>query len=57
MFKLISLAMHFSAFNQRAIDPMVVEMLNRELSSSSRKTEEKVELPPADESDQDRLAA
>ncbi len=32
MLKLISLAMHFSPHTQGALDPIVIEMLRRELS-------------------------
>ena len=40
MLKLISLAMHFSPHTQGSLDPIVIEMLRRELSPTTPKTDD-----------------
>ena len=43
MFKLIALAMHFSPHTQGPLDPVVIEMLRRELSPETRTTTDEIE--------------
>ncbi len=58
MFKLISLAMHFSHLNPSPIDPIVAEMLRRELNKESQKADDNVvPLQHAEEQEPTREAA
>lgn len=57
MFKLISLAMHFSPYNQSPLDPTVFEMLRRELGRKPLKADNVVELTHTREGTEIRKAA
>ena len=57
MFKIISLAMHFSPFRQGPIDPVVVEMLQREFAPKSQRRAEVLELETKTETLATRKAA
>jgi hypothetical protein len=57
MFKLISLAMHFSPYNHGPIDPTVVEMLRNELKQKPHATDNVIDLQPIKEDTETRKAA
>ena len=57
MFKVISLAMHFSPYNHGPIDPTVVEMLNNELKPKPQATDNVIDLQQPTEDTETRKAA
>jgi hypothetical protein len=57
MFKIISLAMHFSPYNHGPIDPTVVEMLREELNQKPLATDNVVDLQHPKEDTETRKAA
>ena len=57
MFKMISLAMHFSPLNPGPVDATVMEMLRLELSPKSPQPDNVVELESAKEETTTRKAA
>jgi hypothetical protein len=57
MFKMISLAMHFSPYNHGPIDPTVVEMLRDELKQKPLATDNVIDLQPTKQDTETRKAA
>lgn len=57
MFKVISLAMHFSPHNHGPIDPTVVEMLRNELKPKSQATDNVIDLQHPKQETETRKAA
>ena len=57
MFKLISLAMHFSPYNHGPIDPTVVEMLRNELEQKPLAADNVIDLQRIREDTEIRKAA
>jgi hypothetical protein len=57
MFKLISLAMHFSSYNHGPIDPTVVEMLRKGLKQKPLATDNVIALQRIKEDTETRKAA
>lgn len=57
MFKLISLAMHFSPYNHGPIDPTVVEMLRSELNQQPRRADNVINLKNTKQDRETRKAA
>ena len=57
MFKLISLAMHFSPYNHGPIDPTVVEMLRSELNQKPRRADNVINLKNTRQDRETRKAA
>lgn len=57
MFKLISLAMHFSPYNHGPIDPTVVEMLRNELKQKPLAADNVIDLQRIKEDTEIRKAA
>jgi hypothetical protein len=57
MFKLISLAMHFSPYNHGPIDPTVAEMLRNELKQKPLATDNVIDLQPTKQDTETRKAA
>lgn len=57
MFKLISLAMHFSPLSQSPLDPMVFELLSRELNPKPQEVDNVIELQPKTDTEASLKAA
>ena len=57
MFRLISLAMHFSPYNHGPIDPTVVEMLRNELEQKPLAADNVIDLQRIREDTEIRKAA
>ncbi|MFT4729496.1 MAG: hypothetical protein ACI9UN_004014 [Granulosicoccus sp.] len=57
MFKIISLAMHFSPLRQSPFDPVAVEMLQREFAPKPQRRAEVIELETKTEAPATRKAA
>ena len=57
MFKVISLAMHFSPYNHGPIDPTVVEMLRNELKQKPQAADNVINLQRIKEDTETRKAA
>ena len=57
MFKVISLAMHFSPYSHGPIDPMVVEMLKNELKPKPQSTDNVIDLQHPEADTETRKAA
>jgi hypothetical protein len=57
MFKIISLAMHFSPYNHGPIDPTVAEMLRDELKQKPLATDNVIDLQPTKQDTETRKAA
>jgi hypothetical protein len=57
MFKVISLAMHFSPYNHGPIDPTVAELLNNELKPKPQPTDNVIDLQHPKQETETRKAA